>query len=162
MKIIKTNNELFEMAMPRKIAFEKIEKYNKEITSHIMKCIVYPYSRDLDHWVKEIANLFTIINRVVLKQSSPKFEYQEYRDSVFGYFGDEKYDCANELDDFHYEYVMLKHYPDFEITNDLVNKLYEFVSNLSDEVIKIFITKNNKNMDDFETIIRKNLSLINY
>lgn len=165
MKVTKFIDENFlcEMAMPLDKAKKNIGGNGDVITPHIIKCIVYPDSIDLSHWIKEIANLFKIINVIELKPHNTKLKYENYADLVFGDFGSPvtRIDCWSALNSFRSSYVVSKEkYKNFQITDNLVDQLYNFVFNLSKEAINIFVTKNNLTMDDFEEIIRKNLSLI--
>lgn len=72
-----------------------------------------------------------------------------------------KKDCYLALTGFRCAYIIDKwQYSDFEITADLIDRLYSFASDLSKEVVPIFITKNTREMSDFEEIVRNNLEKI--
>jgi len=123
---------IYAMSKARGPAKEHIESYRKVITDHLIECIVYGDSLQCyAHWVGELAAWFDDINKTELKikRNPPKFKYKEYKEYVFGLFGNTTSDARGALLSYQ---ANNKYYPHFDITRDLVLRLSGAVLDLSD------------------------------
>ena len=133
---------LVEMAMSLGEAKARLESIESQYFNHVIKCVVYGDSTgDLYYWEQEIANLLNIANNIKIKSGNGKLSERSYKDYFFYAWGDEVADYEGGL-----EYFKIKNsnrYPDFEITEDLVKKVFEVVSDLAEYFSPLFSKANN-------------------
>lgn len=150
MKIIRNKNQnIFAMATNRKLAKGRIISLADELCSNIVKISVYPKSVDCQHWIDEIANWVDAINKITLKPNNAKFNYNEYTEMIFEYFGDSRLDLYALLS----EWIIKncrhgKKYPEFEVTEDLIDRLFLNLNKLKDYVCRLCSSKNNVNRSE--------------
>ena len=122
--------KLLEMALPLAAAKERLTNNAPQYFYHLFKCIIFENrTGDFDHWVQEIANYLNIINDIKVKGSNSKPSAKFYRDNFFYYLGDEVGDYRGGLEDF--KHRIGKKYPDFEVTQELCNKVFEVVQDFA-------------------------------
>ena len=129
---------IYAMAMERDSAKMHVESYKKCVYNHIIECVVYGDSRQsYNHWIDELSAWFDDINTTLLKikRNPPKFKDFEYRNMVFGLLGTTTTDAANALTSYKANNT---EYPDFEVTRDLVLKLYGAAGDLEDFFCSLF------------------------
>lgn len=133
---------LIEMAMSLGEAKARLESIESQYFSHVIKCAVYGNSTgDLNHWEREIANYLNIVNSIKIKSGNGKLSEKSYKDYFFYAWGDEVTDYESGL-----EYFKIRNsdrYPDFEITEDLVYKVFEAVSDFAEYFSPLFSKANN-------------------
>ena len=71
-------SKLFELALKRKEAINKIKSYDDTLAEHIIKCFVLKYSIHRSHWLKEINNYIFNIAKIDLDQKHTKFTKELY------------------------------------------------------------------------------------
>lgn len=126
-RLIISSENILGMSFPRKEALFKMESLSEEINEHIIQCVVYKELRYLtiDHWVGELA---TWMNRVNKIKCSSKLKKRDYLDTAFGSVGDSLIDADVNIDAYklkNQKKTKDEQYPDFEITDELLKKLYD-------------------------------------
>lgn len=118
---------------------------------HVAKCVAYEDSLDCLHrWLcEETADWISIAAAVKLKGG--KLKARVYEDTLFGFLGDEKSDAFRNLKELQ---VTTKHgnskYPYFDITDDMVDNMYDFSKQLSEQVSTMLEHNKGKELDDKE------------
>ena len=150
--------QLNEMAFDRKSVIDKIKFKSQTILEHEIKCVVYQNTtRDLNHWIDEIAQNFHIINRYEAKTKSGKLKYEDYLENVFFCQGNTKRDMECNLMDFENN----KDYPYFETNIDLINDLFDLHMFLAESCSTIFADPYNEyTKQDFKNLIKEGLERI--
>ena len=154
-RLIRSISPVFCMAVDRPKA-EKILKKNAEtLQRHILKCVVYEDSTgNLKHWVEdEISEYLSIANDVVLKPDSKKCKPKFYEETLFSFIGDAEIDAKTDLRLFLQDVLKTKEYPTFEITNDLIHRLYVVYQTFVNTFVPILSKKN-----DFAETFRVRIS----
>lgn len=126
-RVVQNSEAIYAMSHPKKIVLSRLCDLTEQINKHVIKCVVYQYATttDPEHWVHEIA---AWINKANCYKCKSKLTEQDYEDTLFGAFGDELYDAKINLLEFrdkNVKYRSIGQYPDFEITDELVAKLFE-------------------------------------
>lgn len=130
-----------EMSMPISAAKARIEGFTLPYIDHIIRCVVFNNTtNDLIHWENEIATYISKVNDITVKPKAEKFSKQFYVENFFLYWGDEVIDYNIALFDFQRREG--KYYPNFEITDQLSNKVFEVVKDFSDYFSVIVSAKN--------------------
>jgi hypothetical protein len=75
------NTNLMEMAFQRKEVERKVTDISDTLNEHVIKVMIFPNSRDRDHWLKEIDGYLRSIRgwRIKPKNKIPSYEqYEEW------------------------------------------------------------------------------------
>lgn len=75
--------ELFEMAHSRQNALDVVRGLQFELSEHFIKVMLFPDSRDLNHWKTELSTWLTRINRTRIKPNNKKLKYEDYFDLLY-------------------------------------------------------------------------------
>lgn len=145
------NVPVFAQATHRDKAIATLNKYSDTLAGHVAKCVAYKDSLNcLHHWLcEEIADWISIAAAVKLKGG--KLKARVYEDTLFGFLGDEKSDAFRNLKELQ---VSTKHgnskYPYFDITDDMINNMYNFSKQLSKQVSIMLEHNKGKELNDKE------------
>lgn len=158
--------KIIEMSQKRNFCIKRIESYTDEIYEHIIECVVYAeYRYHRKHWIDELAAWFDIINSAKMNKNK-KFSFEKYKDLVFNGFGTDKYDALANLKDYKAKNLIKinkgkKAYPDFNITDNMVEKLFKVYQTFIEKYCTIFADKNNTyELEDFKQEITNDFNNI--
>lgn len=156
MKILKSVRPIFGMSYTRSKAIEQIKGLSDPIERHLIKCIVYgDTTNDLYHWVHdEIAQYLHSIHTICVKPNNKKLKRTQYEDLIFGSFGNTRNDVKTSLLIFRAWNNRTKQYPEFEVDEDMVDRLFKTVTNMKEKVIPILITTANLDRENFYNLIK--------
>ena len=144
--------QIIGMSMSRKTYIDNIYATAKILTDHIIKCVVYKNkTNSLNHWIHEISNFLSLPFRYTIKPNKGRLKYEEYEDEIFGYFGDESMDCEGAL--ILFQSTVGKNYPEFDITDEIVDSLYQTVSRLKEIVIPLLVSGKIMNSNEVYQLI---------
>lgn len=131
---------IYAMAIPRKSALDQLSSYSDVLLRHILECVIYKDDLGcLAHWIGEIASWLNKANKLKCKVS---LKGQDYRDSLFGQIGDGFDDAQLALEVYQLSELRKNAYPDFEITDDLVNQTVNVCNQLVEIAIPILTAGN--------------------
>lgn len=155
------NHLILGMAMNRNKAVSRVESYAYTLVEHIIKCVVYGNSTgNLKHWVEdEICEILSVVNSITIKPSDKKLKKRDYVDTIFGYMGDARSDANVMVRDFRLKNKHNSKYPNFEVTEDLIDRTYKSFQNIMNYMLPILITKNDMKSEDFVKGIYKAIIL---
>lgn len=146
MSIIKQANNylknviLNEMAYSRKWTIDRLNSLSAPIIEHIIKCAVYENTtNNLNHWIEEIADYLDEANSIEVKTSASKLKEKDYLQNLFYYQGENKKDIRVQLINFRRN----KNYSNYEITQELINKVTNIFQAIAIQASNILATKNN-------------------
>ena len=153
-RYIKLNQKIYGMAFSRSDALDKLHMCSATLVEHIVKCVIYRNSTDsLDHWVKEICNYFAAANKITVKPNDRKLKSSDYMVTVFASMGDSRIDAEYAILEFYARNEHTHEYPEFEVTEELVDSTFDAYNSIKDYMIPILTTNNNyKAMDFYPTI----------
>lgn len=130
---------IYAMAIPRKNALDKLSSYSDVLERHVIECVVYKNSLGcMDHWIGEIASWLNTANRINCKVALKESDYIE---SLFGAFGDEKSDAVLDLEVYQRSDLRRNSYPEFEITDELINDLFDTFNKLIEICVPLLVSK---------------------
>lgn len=171
-----SDEELLEMASPKKDLEAECDKQTETIFKHILLMGIYQSSLHAEeHWANEIATSLQGINRLTTKGTkSGKLKKDYYVLNVFLHYGDEVRDIESRIHSFRHDfckpktysdnpYIRIdqespnKKYPYFEITNEMIIRTFKFYTSLAERASEVLSTKNS-----YETVNFKNLVLEEY
>lgn len=146
---------IFGMASTRDAVISRLKSYSKTLTYHIIKCVIYGDSTgDLDHWIHdEICEYLAIANNLYIKPKNKKLKVIDYENSLFSMMGDSEIDAQNCLREFRLYNNRTSKYPAFDITSDMVDRLYSTFQSIIHKMCPILATSNNLDRDDFVSMI---------
>lgn len=154
--------KILGMSSYRKKYIEKLESYSDKLEEHVLKCIVYPENNSKDEWIKEISAWLLRPCITTVKPKGKKLKADDYRDSIFSCFGDEKVDAELSLAWFKDVFISKpenkKKYPDFEITDELVNKVFNTYNKFIKIFLPLFTSKDKITGEECKSIVRTILS----
>lgn len=126
------------MALPRKDAISKLSNYSEMIERHVIECVVYKDSLgQLRHWIGEIATWLNAANKIVCKVP---LKAVDYADNLFGVFGDERNDIEVDLITYQKSDLRTDCYPDFEVTDELIDELFATTQKLIEVTVPILVS----------------------
>lgn len=143
---------IFAMSLDRSSAKQRAESYRKPITDHLIECILYGDSfKCYNHWISELAAWIDDVNSTKLKirRNPPKFKESEYREYLFGLFGNTTSDTRGALLSYK---ANNKEYPDFEIDKYLVLRTYGASQDLAESVCRLLATSKGREDTSVEDI----------
>ena len=146
---------IYAMSFPRKTALKHLSKNAEALRDHVIKCVVYKDIRkdDMYHWVHdEICNWLAKASEI---KSDSKLKYCDIRETVFGEFGSSTNDAKIILEDFKDDYCYTADpYPEFEITQDLIDKLYITIIKLEEIAIGRLLEQHSYSQEDWYELIK--------
>ena len=80
------NTPIFELALQRNVAMDRIESLSKPINEHLFKLYVMQKSTYREHWIDEIDNFMTQTNDISWGKKRNKFEHDNYFEWMFVYY----------------------------------------------------------------------------
>lgn len=153
-------DNIFAMSQSRKQVLQDFQDLGGIINTHIIKCVVYgnTLSNDLPHWIHEIATWIADANSIKCKS---KIKEKDYRDMLFGSFGDDLEDAWRNLRRFKLRNGRLLNsepYPDFDITDEMVDKLFDAYQDLVDVCVPILVSGKPQTINKWQQLITPVLS----
>ena len=131
---------LNEMALPRKKVIEKISGVSDEVCKHIIKCVVYKSSLNsigltdtLKDWKEEICIWLYYVGGIEVKDQK-KLKTKDYEILLFNDFAENLHDCKTQILGFKLHNKNTKKYPDFVITEEMINQLFNVLN-----LLKIYV-----------------------
>ena len=128
--------KIYAMAFSRRTVRQMLSHYSMNIRDHVLKCIIYPDSQDVDHWITELIAWFSKSQQITCKS---KLKASDYLETTFDAFGSTISDCESILEDFHFLYCIREHYTEFEISDNLVADTYKKVKHLERSAINLLL-----------------------
>jgi len=80
------NTPIFELALQRNVAIDKIESLSIPVNEHLFKLYVMQKSTYREHWMDEIDNFMIQINDISWGKKRNKFKFNEYYEWMFTYY----------------------------------------------------------------------------
>ena len=149
--MLSSNNYIKAMSWNRNRALSKLSSMSDTFVKHILKCVIYSDNmRDYNHWIQEISNYLEVANDIELKPRNKKPSKSDYEDTLFDALGNTRKDARNNLKLFLWEIEETHQYPEFEITEKLINNVFETCKNIVDTFVPILITKNSEDAESFQ------------
>ncbi len=157
-RLIHGSEAILGMAYERPKGLSILRKNADTLSNHVLKCVAYGNSTgDLSHWVEdEIADYLRIANEVYLKPKSNKPKKSDFISTLFATFGDDARDAKCNLLQFlvdNRKRKFDKQYPIYDVTVELIQRLYTAYQNLIEAMIPILTTKNDYDKEDLIPII---------
>ena len=85
----------------------------------------------------------------VIKPKSGRFKASMYQDTIFGYLGDERSDAVANLLDLQIRVRRGKYdYPDFDITDQMKDDMFEFSQNVRTRISDLLAKNKGKELED--------------
>ena len=152
---IKRRANIYGMAMDRKRAIKVMCSLNDVINDHIIECVVYHEERSstLAHWVEEIA---AYLNQIDGIKCCSQLKKRDYMESVFSPFGDARGDAKWNLSYYKFRNARKSkenQYPDFEITEELIDKLYATYQAVITNGLPWLMSKTEHSMEEWENLL---------
>lgn len=160
-KLIRASENVFGMSFPRAVALRHLSSDAKQIRDHIIKCIVYHDTRkdDIHHWIYD--ELCTWLSDASQIKCDSRLKMKDILSTTFGELGSEEGDAMVILKRFkkdHCNTASKDPYPDFEITDELVEKVYLACKQIRHICAPMLIQKSVYTKDDFYRVIQPILS----
>ena len=148
---------IYGMSFPKKVAHKYLSRNATNIREHITQCVVYKetLSDQLDHWIKDELCLW-LENASQIKCSS-KLKEKDLFETIFSELGTTLGDARVNLNIFkedHCQEDSKKPYPDFEITQSLIENLFTACSEFKAVSEPILLSKNELTKDEWYELIR--------
>lgn len=148
-------------AFTRKKAIDKLDGPSIEVNEHVIKCVIFGgYRKDsYNHWIHEISSwLQSCDSRGI---SGANLKDRDYRESLFGHFGDCVSDAENNL--LHFKSSNLyKHHkknpttalPYYRINDEMIDCLYDCYVELMDTCIPILQSSKEHNLSFWKKLVK--------
>lgn len=154
------SDSIFAMSQSRKQVLQDFQDLGGIINTHIIKCVAYgdTMPNDIQHWQHEIATWIADANSIKCKS---KLKERDYRDILFGSFGNDIEDARRNLKRFKLRNGRLLNaepYPDFDITDDMVDKLFDTYRDLVDACTPILVSGKINTINRWQQLIEPILS----
>ena len=152
---------IFAMSMDRSRAIKRMEGFSEVLPEHIIKCIVYGNTtNDLHHWVRhEICGYLSVVNNITVRPNDKKLKAADYISNLFGFMGDARNDAYVALGTFAVQNRQSKQYPDFKVTEELIDRVFFAFQSIIADTVPILTSKNNMKEEDFIPIVCKALQI---
>ena len=150
------------MSIPKAKAEQRLDHYSRMMSEHLVKCVIYPSSDSYNHWIEDgLASWLSKSNEYTVKPLNRKLSASSYIDHLFGYLGEDRNDAKILLTDFQIDnqYADLK-YPEFELSNQLINTMYAVCNAMVTTVASTLSTKNDRTKKDWEVYLHQILDPI--
>lgn len=143
------------MSFTRSQALSKISSLSDTLNEHVIKCVIYQTILPdyIDHWTEEIGIYLYNVNKI---KSKTKLKRADYIDSIFASFGTDMEDAEANLRLFK---IHNKEYPEFELSNKLIETLFEVYSKLIDKSISIFTSGKRLSITEWIHVVEPILKL---
>lgn len=138
------------MSFTRSQALSKISSLSNTLNEHVMKCVIYQtiLPNYMDHWTEEIGIYLYNVNKI---KSKTKLKRADYIDSIFASFGTDMEDAEANLRLFK---IHNKEYPEFELTDDLIKRLFVTYDSMIELSVPIFVSNETKSISDWIRAVR--------
>lgn len=150
---------ILAMAVPRKVALKRLASDAEALRDHIIKCVVYKDIRpdDIYHWVHD--EICSWLERASSVKSDSKLKKRDYLETVFSEFGNDVADARWSLQEFKKEYCIksANPYPDFDITDDLVEDLFITFQAIVSIAIPLLTSKETIDQETWYKVLNKQL-----
>lgn len=143
------------MSFTRSQALSKISSLSNTLNEHVIKCVIYQTILPdyIDHWTEGIGIYLYNVNKI---KSKTKLKRADYIDSIFASFGTDMEDAEANLRLFK---IHNKEYPEFELSNKLIETLFEVYSKLIDKSILILTSGKKLSIDEWIHVVEPILKL---
>ena len=153
-------DSIFAMSQHRKQVLQDFQDLGGIINTHIIKCVVYKdvMPEAQNHWVNEIATWIADANSIKCKS---RLKEKDYRNFLFGSFGDDIEDARRNINRFRLRNGRLLNsepYPDFQITDELVDALFDAYIGIVNACVPILISGQVKTTHEWKQLIDPILS----
>ena len=155
-KMYRVVKSIFGQAQPRKVALDTLYEDAKELAFHVIKCVLYldQFPENYYHWVHDEISLWLACADSVTCKS--KLKWSDYRDNLFGYFGETKADVNRVLLSFKKQHVLkTNQYPDFEIDEQLVDAIHSCMNTIIEASKPWLLSKQIHSINDWYSIMSK-------
>ena len=150
------NRELVEMAMPLTLAKSKIISKSDPIIAHILKAIVYGNSlNSLNHWCREIGVWLDLCGNITLKPKNNKPNKNQYSNWIFSCWFSDKDNVRASLKFLAAECM---DYPEFDITNELIDKVYDIGNQIQDNILDMLTQKSLYSAKTYSQVVKEILA----
>ena len=153
--------KILEMPRQRKNSKKELSDYNAPLIEDIIKIVVYgDTTNNLSHWISQTGLWLFEINDIKF-DGDKKFKPQVYIDEVFDSalgdcIGDSRRNIRKfKLNNATGNTIGRKQYPEFELTQDMVDKVFKISQEFTNIFPKIFATKNDYKVDYFRDMTKK-------
>lgn len=142
------NRDIFCQAFPMSKVKDKLLADSKQLNEHILKCVIYyDELHCLSHWIDEITSW---VYKASTVSSKHNISGKTYQNTIFSWFGEDQRDCESNLYDFYAKFVMKrKSYPEFEISDYLIERLYHVYREFERDLIDMYTSKYNYSKSDY-------------
>lgn len=150
-----------EMALPLKIASQKIRDKSEVIFDHLLKCVIYKNETgSFNHWITEIATQFSYCDNLKIKSKSGKLSEDAYYKALFSdTVADEESDMKFYLSDFQLQYCYKTHkYPDFEITDKLCHEVWTTCSRIYEGASNLMSSQKDHTLQQYKEFLEQSIS----
>ena len=149
------NTSIFGMALNRKDVLTKLSALSEDISVHVIKCVVYhdTLPESMHHWISELSAWFAQASRYKCKS---KLKAIDYAENLFGAFGETLYDADANLTGYQIlnaKSIHSERYPDFEVTPELIDKVFKTYQAIIDETIPIFLSGQSRTSSEWAKIL---------
>lgn len=146
---------IFGMAFPRKKALQLISDLASSVDQHIIESVVYKdvLTNVSHHWISELAVWMCKVNRV---KCSSKLKERDYISALFSTFGTTKEDAELNLSAYYSRICRAnyhKNYPDFEITDELIDSLFYAYKEMQRICLPILVSGEEKTVHEWIEIL---------
>lgn len=152
---------IYAMSMERDNAKTRVKGFSDVLPEHIIKCVVYGNTtNDLHHWVcVEICDFLSIVNDITVRPHDKKLKPKDIRSWLFGAMGDSRNEASILLRTFNLKNKRTKEYPDFDVTEVMIDTVYYAFRTIISDTLPILTTKNNLKKEDFIPYVCKALQI---
>lgn len=123
-------SKLFEMALSRQHALQKIDRLNYQISNHLLKLIVFNDSNAFNHWLKEVNTWLFEIDEIHLKPKYKKLPLRDYTTYLKEPYLEHPIAIEKMVK------RLKQDYKEEKIVNGSVNSIYEVVDDIMTKVCK--------------------------
>lgn len=137
--------------MKEKVIIKHLEECSENLYSDIIKCVLYHNSPYFNVWCNNVALSLYRINKVLFMKDihNPKFF-----DAAFGGLGEDLHDTECNLYAFYADIDDNPFYSKFEITPDLVKKVFHTNCEIQKEVIALNTADGIHSISEWECILQ--------
>lgn len=158
-RVVRSYQYVQAMSVRRSDAIKSLDSLSEALKNHVVKCVIYGKSlgeSTYEHWIDEISEYLSIANDITIKPSSKKLKKDNYKNALFGAFGETLNDASIIVRVF--RVTEGKNYPDFETSDNLYQRIYTAFQDLMNKTLPILITNNSKSKADFRRIVEEILN----
>ena len=150
---------VYGMSFSRSEALARMDSFSERINEHVIECVVYKEARKdtINHWITEIAGWLYRINKMETKS---KLKESDYINHLFSEFGSDRSDAEVNLSVYQVNNDRMpdySKYPEFEITDELIENLYLTYSRLIQNSIDILTSNYIASLDSWKDVVKESL-----